>query len=131
MACREGAHAREVRSVHKAAKSVVAKDWVGLSGKGSHKENRTAVVIVILELHAHARDCLAMVAERYAAQQRHFLKGAVSFVVEQEIGHVVVRYEHVRISVLIIVRETYAHSPPWMRGDAGLFAHVFERSVAA
>src|SRR6185437_2385369 len=91
----------------------------------------TAVVIVVLELRAHAGDWLAGIAQRGSGKQPDLFEGPVALVVEEEVRHVVVGDESVRKAVLIVIGEGDAHAAARKFRDAGPFADIFEGSVAA
>jgi hypothetical protein len=105
------------------------------NGKGlilqCHKLNvRKAVVIHVLETHAHSGNELPVLGERDVGVESDFLKLSPTLIVEQRIIHLVIGDEDVHPSVQVEIRDARAHAFSRMSANAGLGGNVPERSVA-
>ena len=64
----------EVVELEAAARAKVAEDGEGFVVESHHRDVRIAVVIQIARVHPHARNELAVVAQRHASFSRAFLQ---------------------------------------------------------
>ena len=80
-----------------------------------------AVVIVVFELHAHAGHRLTVIAQGCTAEQADFFEGAIAFIVEEEIRHVVVGYENIGETIVVIIGESDAHTASREWPNSGAF----------
>ena len=79
---------------------------------------RQPVVVEVAEVHAHAGDRLAVVAQGDTGFEADLLKRSVAFIMKQEIAHRIVGDEDIGEAVAIHVREGDAHAFADMAADA-------------
>src|SRR5579863_3768415 len=127
----ESSQAAGICGVNETSLSGVAKQREGLVSQCYDGDIRPAIVIVIAKVRAHAGDRLAIAAQRNSGKKCGLFKSAIAPVVEQEIGHVVVGDENIGVAIMVVIRESNAHTAPRKCRDAGLFGHVLESAIAA
>src|SRR5690242_6894061 len=128
---RESGEARAVSRVFEQTATEVTKKRKRFVCQTHDADVRTAVVVVIPEIRAHAGDRLATVRQRHAGHHSDFFKGSVASVMKQEILLIVVGHEDVHKPVVVIVGEGHAHSAAVMLGDTGSLGNIFKRPVSA
>ena len=77
-----------------------------------------AVAVVVARVDAHPGARLAVGADRDARGEPGFGELHPAAVVEQEVRHRVVRDEHIRLAVVVVVRDDDAHAVAAKGADA-------------
>jgi hypothetical protein len=120
-----------VGDVAKRPRPQVAEDQERLAGQRDHRDVRPPIVVVVAENRSHAGDGLPIVGERHARGESRFLEPLRLDVVEEKIRQFIVGHERIGKAVAVVVVERHTHAAADEFGDAGAFADVFERAVAA
>src|SRR5260370_8948154 len=107
---RKHANSRLQAAVAERSVAIVMKDGVSLARQGCDDYVRLAVVIVVLEYHAHSGEWPAIEVERRSRLQRQFGECAVAIVVKQILLHAIVRNIDFRNSIAIEVSVPYTQA---------------------
>src|SRR5258708_37199730 len=102
---RKHANSRLQAAVAERSVAIVMKDGVSLARQSCDDYVRLAVVIVVLEYHAHSGEWPAIEVERRSRLQRQFGECAVAIVVKQILLHPIVGNIDVRKSIAIVLSE--------------------------
>ena len=104
---------------------------VVLARQVGYQNVRTAIVIVIAKIDAHARDPLAIVSQRDPRLQSALGEGAIAVVVKQKLLHAVIGHEDIGKPIAIVVGEGHAERFPLPGRYAGAQTDILESSVTA
>ena len=132
---RRGKPGRE-RAVEEEALALVQEEVEHVAGEVGQEEVGPPVVVEIGEVAAHAGDDAARLVRGDARFEGDLLEsgGRVprrrSRVAEQEVGHAVVRDEHVHASVAVVVGDRDSHALALVRREADLLRDVGKGAVA-
>src|SRR3989442_3004483 len=101
----DAAEARGKACVRKAAVAGVLIKRIALIGESGDDKIRQTIVVVIGEVHAHARKGAAVSVHGNTGEESDFLKRSVTFVVIKKLDHGVVGDEDVEAAVAIVIRK--------------------------
>src|SRR5260370_3541944 len=125
------AESRVQAAVAERSVAIVMKGGVSLARQGCDDYVRLAVVIVVLEYHAHSGEWPAIEVESRSRLQRDFGECAVAIVVKQILLHAIVGNIDVRKSIAIVVSERHTQAVTFLGGNSAALAHIFERAISA
>ena len=111
------------RLIVEIALSCVAEQHVGFIGKIRDDNVRTAIIVVISEINAHAGEGIAVPIEACSTSQSDFGERSVAVVVKQERPDRVVCDKDIDPAVIVVISESYPECFALFRLDSRLFGY--------
>src|SRR6266403_2542029 len=108
----------------------VSEQRVPLICKGIDEGVRPAVVVIVAEVHSHAREGFSILIEGEAGFERHFRECSVVIIFKELLWERVIGYKDVRPSVAIKVVYCNPQRLAWRRCDAASLRDILESAVA-
>ena len=116
--------------IAKLAFATIFKQRESLATEGRDEYIGQAVVIVIAEIGTHTGDGFAVVQQGNTSFQSHFFKHLATFVMEQEVGQIIVGDNGIHKTVAIIISKGYRHAATSEFIQASGRAHILKLTVA-
>src|SRR5207302_4224579 len=115
--------------IPKRARALVAKQHIALVRKIGHYNVGQAIVVVVVEIDAHASESLAVLVVADAGTQSEFGERAITIIVIQKALHGIVRNKNIRPPIPIVVGEGNPQSLAMRVGKSRLLRDVGKRAI--
>src|ERR1700732_3211619 len=108
----------------------VAEQHVSLIKQIADKNIGPAVIIVVLEVDSHPRECLSILVKGCADRKAHFFERPISTVMEDLLRRRVVGDDNIRPPIQIKIVDRYTQTFPRRKNQTGLGCHIGESAIA-